>query len=172
MERFTYLRTSAILTAAVAALVAAGGAACADPADTSGDTVIASRADAALDDALKKLVAMPGGPPGVIAIVQREGSRKVHRAGVANLSNGRPLRADDHMRIASVAKAFSGAVALSLVSKGTLSLDDTIGEHLPDLPVAWSDVTLRQLLGHTSGLPDFSKNKRFQAAVQASPQKA
>ncbi len=38
------------------------------------------------------------------------------------------------MRIASTAKAFSGAVALSLVSKGTLSLNDTIGEFLSDLP--------------------------------------
>ena len=81
------------------------------------------------------------------------------------------MRVNDHMRIASVAKAFSGATALSLVSKGDLSLDDTIGQHLPDLPDAWSDVTLRQLLGHTSGLPDFSKSADFLAAVQASPGK-
>jgi D-alanyl-D-alanine carboxypeptidase len=40
------------------------------------------------------------------------------------------------MRIASVAKAFSGAVALSLVSKGVLSLNDTIGDLLPGLPKA------------------------------------
>ena len=115
---------------------------------------------------------MPGGPPGVIAIVQRGKLRKVHRFGVANLRNDQPMRVNDHMRIASVAKAFSGATALSLVSKGDLSLDDTIGQHLPDLPDAWSDVTLRQLLGHTSGLPDFSKSADFLAAVQASPEKA
>ena len=65
------------------------------------------------------------------------------------------------MRIASVAKAFSGAVALSLVDDGFLSLDDTIGSRLPHLPVAWHAVTLRDLLNHTSGLPDFSASKAF-----------
>jgi CubicO group peptidase (beta-lactamase class C family) len=64
------------------------------------------------------------------------------------------MRIDDHMRLASVAKAFSGATALSLVSKGVLSLGDTIGELLPKLPKAWHGVALRQLLNHTSGIPD------------------
>jgi D-alanyl-D-alanine carboxypeptidase len=63
-------------------------------------------------------------------------------------------------------------VALSLVSKGTLSLDDTIGERLPELSDAWSEVTLRQLLNHTSGLPDFSQDPAFQAAVGESLTKA
>jgi D-alanyl-D-alanine carboxypeptidase len=72
------------------------------------------------------------------------------------------------MRIASTAKAFSGAAALSLVQKGLLSLDDTIGQRLPSLPAAWGTVTLRQLLNHTSGLPDFSQSPGFQQAVAAS----
>jgi D-alanyl-D-alanine carboxypeptidase len=124
--------------------------------------------DAALDRALKDLVAMPGGPPGVIAVVQRGKHREIHTSGVANLKNERRMEASDRMRIASTAKAFSGAVALSLVSKGRLSLDDTIGERLPDVPNAWSEVTLGQLLNHTSGLPDFSEDPDFRAAVGAS----
>jgi CubicO group peptidase (beta-lactamase class C family) len=68
-------------------------------------------ADAALDRALKDLVAMEGGPPGVIAVVQRGQHREVHTFGVANVRTGRPMRIDDRMRIASAAKAFSGAVA-------------------------------------------------------------
>lgn len=44
------------------------------------------------------------------------------------------------MRIASVAKAFSGAVALRLVQRGELALDDTIGRRRPDLPPAWHGV--------------------------------
>jgi D-alanyl-D-alanine carboxypeptidase len=65
------------------------------------------------------------------------------------------------MRIASVSKAFSGAVALALVDRGRLSLDDTIGDWLPDLPPAWSQVTLRQMLSHTGGLPSYTKNEAF-----------
>jgi D-alanyl-D-alanine carboxypeptidase len=128
--------------------------------------------DAALDRALEDLVSMPGGPPGAIAVVQRGGMRKVHTAGVANLKTGRPIHVNDHMRIASAAKAFSGAVALSLVSKGTLSLNDTIGELLPKLPKSWHEITLKQLLNHTSGLPDFSQSPRFRKALLASLEKA
>src|SRR5436305_1335900 len=122
-----------------------------------------------LDVALKNLVAMRGGPPGVIAIVKRGSELKVHRFGVASVTRGNPMRDKDYMRIASIAKAFSGATALSLVSRGVLSLDDTIGGRLRGLPAAWSKVNLRELLAHTSGLPDFSKSRRFQAAVRANP---
>jgi D-alanyl-D-alanine carboxypeptidase len=69
--------------------------------------------------------------------------RKIHTAGVADLENGRPIGVNNRMRIASTAKAFSGAVALSLVSKGKLALNDTIGERLPKLPKSWHEITLR-----------------------------
>ncbi len=111
---------------------------------------------------------MPGGPPGVISVVQVGDNRTVHAAGVADLTTKAAPTITDHMRIASAAKAFSGATALALVDKGVLSLDDTIGKWLPDLPEAWAKVTLRQLLSHTSGLPDFTKSKEFGKAVGAS----
>ena len=68
----------------------------------------AKGADTALDRALEELVAMEDGPPGVIAVVQRGRQRKVHTFGVRNIKSGLPMRVDDRMRIASVAKAFSG----------------------------------------------------------------
>jgi D-alanyl-D-alanine carboxypeptidase len=115
---------------------------------------------------------MEGGPPGVIAVIQRGKHREIHTFGVANVRTGRPMRIDDRMRIASAAKAFSGAVALSLVSEDKLSLQDTIGERLPELPKAWREITLRQLLNHTSGIPDFSLEPDFQKALLASLKKA
>src|SRR5438309_9758853 len=75
-------------------------------------------ADRALDRALQRLVAMPGGPPGMVAVVQRHGRVMVHRAGVADVATRRRIAATDHMRLASVAKAYSGAVALGLVDRG------------------------------------------------------
>jgi D-alanyl-D-alanine carboxypeptidase len=89
----------------------------------------------------------------------------VHRAGVANVENERVWRPRDHMRPASVSKAFNGAVALSLVQRGQLELDDTIGEILPALPPAWAPVTLGQLPQHTSGLPNYTTSPGFQAAL-------
>jgi D-alanyl-D-alanine carboxypeptidase len=73
------------------------------------------------------------------------------------------------MRIASVAKAFSGAVALHLVGRGELDLGDRIGLVLADLPRAWSAVTVRQLLNHTSGLPDYTKSEGFRKQFDQDP---
>lgn len=73
------------------------------------------------------------------------------------------------MRIASVSKAFSGAVALRLVQDGRLGLDDTIGTRLPTLPAVWSGVTVRQMLNHTSGLPDYTTSDGFFRQAQRNP---
>jgi len=73
-----------------------------------------------------------------------------------------------HMRIASTAKAYSGAVALSLVQDGVMSLDDTVGELLPWTNPDWHPVTLAQELHHTSGIPDFTGSSAFVDAFLAS----
>jgi D-alanyl-D-alanine carboxypeptidase len=137
-----------------------------------GRTVPASAADAALNRALNQLVEHPDGPPGAAALVQRGNQKLLYRAGAADLANGAPIQANDSMRLASVSKAYSGAVALSLAADGGLSLCDTVGRWLPGLPPAWSKVTLRELLQHVSGIPDFSQTKAFREAFLKSPLKA
>src|SRR6202034_4080200 len=83
---------------------------------------------AALQKALNQLVAMPYGPPGVIVIVQHGGQSAVYQAGTASVADRRPLSTSDHARLATFAKTYSGAVALSLVSSGKLRLSSTIGQ--------------------------------------------
>ncbi|MDJ0385964.1 serine hydrolase domain-containing protein [Streptomyces sp. G-G2] len=122
-----------------------------------------------LQQQLEQLVGQDDGPPGAIALLTRGDRTEVYTAGVGDIGTGRPPHPDDHMRIASIAKAFSGAVALTLVDQGKLSLDDTIGERLPDQPAAWHAVTLRQLLQHTSGLPEFSADPTFREILAADP---
>ncbi len=104
-------------------------------------------------------------------MLRRGETSRVLRAGVADLQSGRPIRPTDHMRIASTAKAFSGAVALRLVQQRALRLDDTIGRRLPRLPRAWRSVTLRQLLNHTSGLPDYSEDPEFRELLAEDPRR-
>jgi D-alanyl-D-alanine carboxypeptidase len=132
----------------------------------------ARAADAALDRALARFVRHPGGPPGIAVVVQRGGRAVLHRAGTANVATGAPIRAGDTMRLASVSKAFSGAVALSLVARGILTLRTTVGHVLPGLPRTWSRVTLRELMQHTSGIADFIHTDAFSDAVHKSPLKA
>ena len=127
-----------------------------------------SAASAALDRAIEQLATAPTGPPGVAVIVHRGSELRLHSAGLAVVAPATRPGLDDHMRLASVSKAFSGAAALALVRDRALSLSDTIGARLPSLPSAWGHVTLAQLLNHTSGLPDFSQSKPFQQALTAS----
>ncbi|MFK4600218.1 serine hydrolase domain-containing protein [Streptomyces pristinaespiralis] len=127
--------------------------------------------DSTLRRQLRELISAPGGPPGAIAVLERGHDTQVVRAGVADVAAGRLPRTTDHMRIASTAKAYSGAVALRLVDRGELRLDDTIGRRLPHLPRAWHEVTLRQLLDHTSGLPDYSADREFQNLLLADPRR-
>lgn len=114
-----------------------------------------------LRSAVDDLVAMPQGPPGVVVVVQRGEDRAVLRSGAAEVDSEREPGVDQHMRIASTSKAYSGAVVLSLVDRGELDLDDTLGEWLPWAPRAWGRVTVAQALHHTSGLPDFSADPGF-----------
>jgi D-alanyl-D-alanine carboxypeptidase len=151
-------RLAAAACAAVAALAVAAPAA----------DAAAKSPDAQLDAALQKIVARKDGPPGISVVVQRGDTPVLHTAGAADLTTKQPFTLDDSMRLASVAKAFTGAAALALVAQGKLSADATIGATLPGQPAAWADVTLQQLLQHTSGIPDFSQSDAFQQAVGAS----
>src|ERR1700712_477085 len=116
---------------------------------------------AALQKAMNAFVSQAGGPPGMVVAIGRGSQFTLRTAGVANIVTKVKPAADDQMRLASVAKAFSGAAALSLVSHGKLQLSDTVGQLLPGMPAAWKHVTLSQLLGHTSGVPDSSKVPEF-----------
>src|SRR5690242_16611220 len=68
-------------------------------------------------------------------------------AGVANAETGEALTPQHRFRIGSVSKIFIATVVLQLVDEGALALDDEA------TPVV-SGITVRQLLNHTSGLPD------------------
>ena len=156
--------------ACVAALVLTGltGVAVIAGSDPS---AAAQSPGAALDAALEKFVAAKGGSPGIAVVVQSGNSPELHTAGVADVATGAAIGIDDSMRMASVAKAYSGAAAMALYGDGTFSMTEaeTIGGRLPDMPEAWADITLPQLLQHTSGIPDFSDSEQFREAVQAAP---
>ncbi len=102
----------------------------------------------AVQQARDRVVA--AGAPGSVALADG----RVTVSGVADLDSRRPLRAGDRVRIGSVTKTFVAAVALQLVDEGRLRLDDTVGARLPGVLPYADGVTLRQLLDHTSGVPD------------------
>ena len=73
---------------------------------------------------------------------------------MADLRTGRPMRADLHYRAGSLTKALVATVVLQLVAEGRLSLRDTVERWLPGILPYGDQVTVEQLLRHTSGVPD------------------
>ncbi len=83
--------------------------------------------------------------------------------GMASRRYDVPNRPDTKFNLGSINKMFTGLAICQLVQQGKLSLDDTVGEHLPDYPNAEvaAKVTIRHLLTHTSGLGSYW-NERYQ----------
>jgi D-alanyl-D-alanine carboxypeptidase len=158
-----------LATAPLAGASSAAGIHLTGGANTGGANTGGPAAGARLQQALTRLVAMRSGPPGVIVIVRHGDRHAVYEAGTASLAHPRPLTTRDHARLASFSKAFSGAVALALVSRGRLRLTETIGRLLPAMPRAWRRVTLHELLQHRSGLPDFTSSKALLRRLQHDP---
>jgi CubicO group peptidase (beta-lactamase class C family) len=76
--------------------------------------------------------------------------------GYADLETQEPAGADTVYMLGSVTKQFTAAVIMHLVERGMLGLDDPISQYLEGLPSRWEIVTIRQLLTHTGGIPNYS----------------
>ena len=75
-------------------------------------------------------------------------------SGVADLRTNAPVPANARFRIGSVTKVFTATVVLQLAAERRVSLDAPVQRYLPGLlPADYPDVTVRQLLNHTDGLP-------------------
>ena len=99
-----------------------------------------------VEDQLEAIVAT--GVPGTVVVAAGPSGRVEAAAGVADLRTGEPLTVDHRFRIGSVTKIFVAGLVLQLVEEGALELD---GDAAPFA----EGITIRQLLNHTSGLPDF-----------------
>jgi D-alanyl-D-alanine carboxypeptidase len=109
------------------------------------------------------------GAPGAIALVRTEAGTKRAVAGLARISPRVRLRSVDRYRVASVTKSFVATVVLQLAAEGKLGLGDTVERRLPGLVPNGAGITLHQLLDHTSGLFDYDRDKKWQAARFARP---
>jgi CubicO group peptidase (beta-lactamase class C family) len=72
--------------------------------------------------------------------------------GWANREHQVPNSPQTKFRIGSVTKQFTAMAILILQEQGKLSVEDRIARHIPDPPALWSDITIHQLLTHTSGI--------------------
>jgi D-alanyl-D-alanine carboxypeptidase len=106
------------------------------------------------DVALKRIVEATEVPGGVL-LVRRGDQVNVAATGLAQKSPPRPMRPDLRFRIGSITKTFVATVVLQLDAEQDLSLDDSVDHWLPGLVPRGKGITVRMLLNHTSGIPDY-----------------
>lgn len=95
--------------------------------------------------------------PGVIVGIWTPEFTYKHAIGKADLKTGQERKFDDKIRIGSITKTFVGTVILQLVDEGKMLLDDRLDKYYPSYPNA-SNITIRQMLDMTSGIPDYISN--------------
>ena len=111
-------------------------------------------------------LAKAGDFSGVIAIA-RPGGGFTHSAGVMAGPGSAPITADARFNLGSATKMFTAVAVVQLVEAGKIGFDDPIGRHLPGLTPEAAAVTVRQLLTHSSGLPDFFRPENLPAMQKA-----
>jgi N-acyl-D-aspartate/D-glutamate deacylase/CubicO group peptidase (beta-lactamase class C family) len=98
--------------------------------------------------------------PGVaVAVIRRGEILKSKGYGLANLELGVPVTDQTIFQSGSIGKQFTAAVVMLLVEDGVLSLSDPLKKFYPDGPPAWNPITIRHLLTHTSGIPDYTDGR-------------
>jgi D-alanyl-D-alanine carboxypeptidase len=102
------------------------------------------------------------GAPGAIVFVRTPKGVHSAVAGVAQLQPRVPMQVAAHYRIASLTKTFVASVVLQLAGEGKLGLDDPIERWLPGVVPNGAEITLRQLLNHTSGLFSYEGDLTWQ----------
>jgi D-alanyl-D-alanine carboxypeptidase len=115
---------------------------------------LAPETAAKIDAAVQKELAERGSPSVSITVVKDGRIAYVKAYGRARLEPAAAARPEMRYSIGSVSKQFMAGAILLLVQDGKLSLDDTVGRYLPGLTRA-SEITIRQLLSHTSGYQDY-----------------
>ncbi len=110
--------------------------------------------------------AVPAEGSGVAALIARDGKIVFQGGfGLADIASKTPVTTETKFRIGSVSKQFTACAILKLAEQGKLSLDDTLDKFYPDFPRA-SDVTIKQLLTHTSGIHSYTDKKEFLGRVK------
>lgn len=91
--------------------------------------------------------------PGVsLAIIKNGKIIKIKGYGLANVETNVPVTTETVFKIGSISKPIIAMGIMLLVEEGRISLDDKVSKYLEGTPESWKDITIRNLLSHTSGI--------------------
>ncbi len=117
-------------------------------------TQLSPELQAKIDQLAADTLAKSGVPSASVVVVKNGQIAYVKAYGLARLEPRTPATPEMRYSIGSISKQFTAAALLLLQEQGKLSLDDKVAKYIPDLTRA-NEVTIRQLLSHTSGYQDY-----------------
>jgi D-alanyl-D-alanine carboxypeptidase len=171
-----------VAAATLATWLAATG--CVSGAGASSGSATVAATDPRLDSTraaaqrlLDSLRAATGAPGMTLGLALADGRVLALASGMSDTAARRPMSPDDRLLQGSVGKTYVAAVAMQLVGEGTLDLDAKVSRYLGDLPW-WSrvpnaaDVTVRQLMTHTSGIVRYEFNPAVAKQLRDAPMRA
>lgn len=106
-------------------------------------------------DAVMAEYASPDSPGAAVLVMDQDSVIFKKAYGLASAAAHVPVSTVTNFRLASMTKEFTAAAILKLMEQGKLSLDDKILKFFPDFPLYGKEITVRNLLNHTSGLIDY-----------------
>jgi len=109
-----------------------------------------------IDKYIQKVIKINEIPGLAVGIVKDDKILFEKYYGIENLENFQKVNERSMFRVYSTTKLISNVAVFQLVEKGRLSLDDKISKYLDNLPSAWQNVQVKNLLSHSSGIPDFA----------------
>jgi CubicO group peptidase (beta-lactamase class C family) len=118
---------------------------------------LSSGTSKAIDSYFNDQIAHKASPSISVAIVDRGKVVYAKGFGYADLERDVLASPESVYRIGSITKQFTATMIMQLIKEGKLSLDQPFRPILPELPEAWSKVTIRQLLNHTSGIKAYTE---------------
>lgn len=141
------------ISAAIGLIAIMGGLA--DSADAQATPVAeADNRAAAIDQLVQGEMASRRIPGLQLAIVKNGEIIFTGAYGQSDLETAKPVTERTVFGVNSISKAFTGVAAMQLVEAGKLDLDASVTQYLEGLPASWKAITVRQVLTHTSGLPE------------------
>lgn len=109
-----------------------------------------------IDDLVKAELKRQGVPGATVAVVKDGKVVKAEGYGFANVELQAPANRNTVYQSGSVGKQFAAMAAMILKEEGKLKLDDPVSKFLPETPDSWKPITVRHLLTHTSGIPEYT----------------
>ena len=124
-------------------------------------------APSAFQTAIQQIV--NDGVPGAIGLARHGSQVTIATSGLADVATQTPMASGDRVRVGSVTKTFVATVVLQLVAEHLLSLGDTVDHWLPGLVPDGGNITIQELLQHTSGIYSYTNDPGFLRALISDP---